>query len=631
MFIHRLLLICCLPILMLLAEPLHAEAHAQYDHSLPAANASLPSGQPPISVQVWFTEEIEPDFSRLQVFNQQKQRVDNSDSHAMQDPHTLTISLHPHLPDGSYTVVFKNVSREDGHTVVGSFSFVVGGGRLPQQSADLTNESEGSQDNFNPWSISIRWLNYLAMALLVGSLSFWLLIWLLTYHKIRAYLGPEYTLAHSRFQVRIEQLVRLSLILLAIGWLAFLLYQGSSASGQPLWSLFSGKTLESLLFRSRFGVVWLARLLLLILAVPFWFLMRRSFLSSRSISKVEDFEMPDQKRSAEERLARRSQARAHGNRSLLPAILLLLNGCAIMLTTSLNSHAAASTYAWGLVPLDLLHLICTGLWLGGLAALVLALPVASSALQPGSGDRTRLFADLIPRFSRLAILSTLLLTFSGTIPAVTQLGSFENLLKSDYGHALLVKLGIFAILLVLGASHLLGISPRLKLYAKDPEAARSFDAGKLQRRFRRSVTSEAIFALLLLVSVGGLTSLGPLQSTATAQSQGFLQQGQAGDLTYRIAISSERVGSNTFEISLKNQAGHPIEKAEVLLRLTMLDMDMGTQQITIPAVTAHPGEYSTVNPLLSMNGHWQVTLLIRRANVEDVKSSFEFDIASTSE
>jgi copper transport protein len=135
--------------------------HAQYDHSTSVANARLASGHPPATVQVWFTEQLEPDFSGLSVYDQSKQRVDENNSHIVTS-YSMAISLRPHLPNGAYTVVYQNVSLDDEHHIVGAFSFVVGGGLLPTNTNALTGNTPQSLDaNFNVWSITIRRLKYL--------------------------------------------------------------------------------------------------------------------------------------------------------------------------------------------------------------------------------------------------------------------------------------------------------------------------------------------------------------------------------------------------------------------------------------------------------------------------------------
>src|SRR5947199_4859214 len=67
-FIRKLLVMFGMPALLFLLVPQLAEAHsqlpfhAQYDHSNPPANARLPSGYSLTRVQVWFTEQVDPNF-----------------------------------------------------------------------------------------------------------------------------------------------------------------------------------------------------------------------------------------------------------------------------------------------------------------------------------------------------------------------------------------------------------------------------------------------------------------------------------------------------------------------------------------------------------------------------------------
>jgi copper transport protein len=202
-FSFHVLIALGVALLGLVALSVGVAAHAQYDHSLPAANARLPSGHPPPMVQVWFTEQIEPAFSSLTVYNQAKQRVDAHDSHVAPDnPSSMIVSLQPSLPDGAYTVVFQNVSLDDGHHVVGAFSFVVGGGPLPTNTDALLSNVQPSDENLNGWSIAIRWLNYLGMAALVGGLAFLLLVWRPTLVQLETSIGPELSDHGPRFTCR---------------------------------------------------------------------------------------------------------------------------------------------------------------------------------------------------------------------------------------------------------------------------------------------------------------------------------------------------------------------------------------------------------------------------------------------
>ncbi|MBX5457667.1 MAG: copper resistance protein CopC [Thermogemmatispora sp.] len=581
--------------------------HAQYDHSIPAANARLPSGQAPRRVTVWFTERIEAAFSELQVWNQRRQRVDLRNSRAVPgDPYALVVDLPPHLPDGAYTVLFHNVSAEDGHEVTGSFGFVVGAGPLPSNTDALLSQFAPTSANLNAWSVSARWLNILGLCALAGLPLFLLYVWRPGVARIRQQVGGPELAAAERLLQRLSKAYLLAILLaLSLGWLAFWGYQSWIFSGLTPWQLLSSQNMLGEIVRSRFGIIWLARLALLLLAWCCWGLVLR---------------------------------RRHGwwqswpLKGLLPLIGLL------MLAEVLNSHAAASRQALLLLPLDLLHLLASAAWIGTLLALIVLLPPALSKLRPGTGDRTRLLASLIRRFTRLAVPSVLLLALAGGLEALLLLPSLASLISSDYGRALLGKTLAFALLLLLGAINGFLIGPRLRQLARQPDRERgaaSFTAGRLQRLFVRAVRGEGVVALLLLVIVGVLTSLSPPVSSAsvtTGASQGpLLYQGRMGDLSYSFIINPGQVGTNTFAVDLHDSTGRPLSLGpndSILLRCTMTDMVMGIQEITLSPVAGQPGRYRAIASSISMGGHWRLTLIVRRLGFDDVSATFNLTIAA---
>jgi copper transport protein len=299
-----------------------------------------------------------------------------------------------------------------------------------------------------------------------------------------------------------------------------------------------------------------------------------------------------------------------------------------MVTTSLASHAAANRDAWLLVPADGLHLVSTGFWIGGLLALVGIVPVALRALVPGTGDRTRLLARLLPYFSLMASLSIIILVVTGTVQAVIQLGSVDALLTSSYGRALAIKIMLFVLLLGLGAYNLLRVSPRMNAFAErtdEQEGAGSLAAGKLQRAFRWAVRTEALLMVVLLLVVGGLASLSPPPPGRVPSPPGgpFIREGQVASLSYQLVINPGKVGENTIEVVLSDTHGKPILGAEaVIVRLRMLEMDMGVQEADLHPLVKQPGHYATTDSSLSMAGQWQLTLLVRRTGFDEVNLSW---------
>jgi copper transport protein len=95
-------------------------------------------------------------------------------------------------------------------------------------------------------------------------------------------------------------------------------------------------------------------------------------------------------------------------RALSRPRLLLVGGAlvALALTAALAGHSASYSPSGLLVCTDTVHFPCVGAWLGGLAMLLLALPVAARRLP--RLERTPLLAGVVGRFSRLAVVAVAL-------------------------------------------------------------------------------------------------------------------------------------------------------------------------------------------------------------------------------
>ena len=106
-----------------LATMTHAWAHAFIDHTEPLVGGTVK--QVPAEVRLWYTQGLEPAFSRVQVFDAAGKEVDKKDIHL--DPknnHLLIVSLPSGLGAGTYKVVWRVVSV-DTHTTEGAFKFQV--------------------------------------------------------------------------------------------------------------------------------------------------------------------------------------------------------------------------------------------------------------------------------------------------------------------------------------------------------------------------------------------------------------------------------------------------------------------------------------------------------------------------
>ncbi len=92
-----------------------ASAHALLLRSNPQANAIL--AQPPVQIELFFSESVEATLSTIKVFNTGGTEVDVGDVRVdPSDPTRMTVSLHT-IGDGIYTVTWKAVSAIDGQPV----------------------------------------------------------------------------------------------------------------------------------------------------------------------------------------------------------------------------------------------------------------------------------------------------------------------------------------------------------------------------------------------------------------------------------------------------------------------------------------------------------------------------------
>jgi copper transport protein len=285
------------------------------------------------------------------------------------------------------------------------------------------------------WFLFARAFDYLGTTLVIGGLAFIAFLW------------PDG--ADSGRSRR----------LLAFGWLcgfagtvASLAFDAAWVAGRPPSAVFDWSVLVPL-FDAPFGRVWFARILLWVLAlVVLADLTRRGARAARSWSW----------------------------RVGAGAIAL-----GVLRTNGMTGHVLdLSGWSQAVV---FLHLLVVCVWVGGLLVLLLAVLPAR--------DREVLTA-VLPRYSRLAMVSVATLTVAGAVLAWQLVGSVDALVHTGYGRLLLAKLVLFALLLLLGFASKTWVDRRLHVAATT-------------RGLALSVTAEAVLAVAVLGVAAFLVTTGP--------------------------------------------------------------------------------------------------------------------------
>jgi copper resistance protein C len=108
--------------ILFLALQTHAWAHAFLDHAEPKVGSTVTNS--PAEIKIWFTQNLEPAFSTLEVQDAQGKEVDKKAAQLDDKDKSLFLISLPPLPAGTYTVIWHAVSV-DTHKTQGHFEFTV--------------------------------------------------------------------------------------------------------------------------------------------------------------------------------------------------------------------------------------------------------------------------------------------------------------------------------------------------------------------------------------------------------------------------------------------------------------------------------------------------------------------------
>lgn len=274
--------------------------------------------------------------------------------------------------------------------------------------------------------------------LLLGGIIIVVGAWCFSWRVAPAFAGDDAAVAGVRGRALRVLLLAVSLLAVALAWR--LVQQAAAFADAPgEWT----SQLSLVLSKTTWGIGWMlqgAALLLVAIAAPRAFRPRRPSGTALGIGTL-----------------------------------------ALAITPALSGHAVGAPRLAPLaVAMDALHVVAAGAWLGTLFVLVVAALPAARLVSPGVG------ADLLVRFSPLALASAGVVAGSGLFAAWLHLGTVSALWTTDYGLALVRKLMVLAGVAALGAYNWRVVTPRVR-------ATGSLEAMK------RSALVELALALALVV------------------------------------------------------------------------------------------------------------------------------------
>lgn len=288
-------------------------------------------------------------------------------------------------------------------------------------------------------------------------------------------------------------------------------------------------------------------------------------------------------------LARRAQTRQAG------FAIILTGAAATVLGHIAEGHAATGSWRAGKILLQWAHVVAGGMWIGGLAAVL----VGVRSLTPEARQRA------VRRFSALAFYLIIILSAAGVWRAFEEINSWHGLFSTSYGQVVIAKASLLLALIVLGAVNRYRNVPR---------------SGQNPRLLFRTGSGELVLATAVLVLTGILSSVAPARTVQAAlPAQNLVVTGSDFGTTVKLRLTATpgTPGQNRFELKVDDfNTGAPVQ-AQVSLRFVYLGpVQIG--QSTLQLQARGKGAYVGSGSNLSLGGVWTVTAVIQRgtASVE---------------
>ncbi|MFH9489185.1 copper resistance CopC/CopD family protein [Streptomyces halstedii] len=374
---------------MVLAGASPASAHAALTGSDPQDGAVVATA--PEEVALTFSEQIAVSDDSIRVLDPSGERADTGAPRELTDggPVRYGVALHSGLPDGTYTVAWQAVSA-DSHPVSGAFTFSIG---APSDTTVALPSNEAGGGLVGTLYGIARYAAYAGFILLAGGSAFVLACW-------RRGAGER----------PLQRLVVRGWITLTAATLVMLLLRNPYTGSGKLADAFDLDGLQAVL-DTKPGAALVSRLLLLGASALFVAVLFGAYAKREDEKEKQDLTF---------------------GLTVGGAVLAI----GIAGTWALAEHASTGLQPGIAMPVDVAHLLAVAAWLGGLAALLVAL------------YRTpHITADAVRRFSRVAFGSVVVLAATGLYQSWRQVGSWSALTGTWYGQLLLVKVGLVAAIL----------------------------------------------------------------------------------------------------------------------------------------------------------------------------------------
>ncbi|MDP9211070.1 MAG: CopD family protein, partial [Thermoproteota archaeon] len=378
--------------------------------------------------------------------------------------------------------------------------------------------------------------------------------------------------------------------------------------------------LELLLFETDNGVVWIVRVICSVT------IMCIAYFYGKVISRNVEAKGRDED---------------HSNGVALLFLILILT-CIFIGTNSFVSHSS-SLQSWSLLGIttDFMHSVAVSIWMGGLMYVSYVFFPRAASINTIISEKTHQFSSdpksvtllILSKFSLLATVTIAIIGITGLSLAWLHIRTADELLISDYGRTLIIKLCIAAPVVFIGVYHQFWIDRMLNfLGIKKTEnkkiAETKFSPKKLES-IKLTIKIETLLMMLLLCAASLLTVtvtpdlrghknipvINSEHSSNNTQRE-FVRTLEVQGVPIDLLIHPFHVGFNNFTISIIGENQNLTETSNIFIEFKKSDLSLGPIIASLKRINAT--SYSTFGGYLSQSGEWDLKITIQRINSYDL-------------
>jgi putative copper export protein len=326
---------------------------------------------------------------------------------------------------------------------------------------------------------------------------------------------------------------------------------------------------------------------------------------------------------------------------LLAGIFLLMHVLSGESTQVLQPHLSA-------IVLDWLNLGAQGLWFGGMAYLgYILLPILPAVERD---HHTEILSSLLRRLTPYLTIAVGVQIVTRLFLSEASINNVQQLITDDYGRSLLVQSVLVIILLALAIYTQFKLQPRLLRQAlllpvvnaelparrkRQTTLDQSRQTFKQMARMQSWLGAAVLLCSALMaffappivfpnINYNNASTTASNQTNSQASSQTQTQTQKIGQFTVTLQLQPAKVNtSNKLMLTINGPDGQPVTNATVQVDTNMQLMDMGTDHVTING--GNPTYVATFDAATAFNmaGPWSLNVRIQQPGQTVAQGTFQ--------